>query len=122
MSAGKQHLTIKGKEITPADSFVFYRSFADVIRTVDDETALALVRAICDYALDLKEPSLKGAAIPLFTLIRPQLEANMVKRACGKNNAPKDDIKQSKAVDKSNSVGTLDVTGIMDEFNKIYHP
>ena len=58
------------------ESFVFYRSFRDAFRALDKDVRLRMYEAIIDYGLDLTEPHFEGIEKVLWTLIRPQLEAN----------------------------------------------
>lgn len=63
------------------ESFVFYRSFYEAISACADDAQLALFKAVCQYGLDQEEPSFDGLydkKIPgaIWTLIRPQLDAN----------------------------------------------
>lgn len=58
------------------ESFVFYRSFRDAFRALDKDVRLRMYEAIIDYGLDLIEPHFEGIEKVLWTLIRPQLEAN----------------------------------------------
>ena len=58
------------------ESFVFYRSFRDAFRALDKDVRLRMYEAIIDYGLDLVEPHFEGIEKVLWTLIRPQLEAN----------------------------------------------
>lgn len=69
------------------DSFVFYRSFQDAIDGLDESEQLLIYRAIANYALDKKEPNLEGFAKVVFTLIRPQIDANWRKHENGKKGA-----------------------------------
>lgn len=67
------------------DSFIFYRSFYEAIKEIDDEaTRLAILEALCDYAIFGEEPVLKGTASALFKLMRPQIDANRKRRENGK--------------------------------------
>jgi len=61
------------------DSMVFYRSFYEALRDLDNNTKAILYDAIFDYGLNFKEPELTGIAKTVFTLIRPQLDANIRK-------------------------------------------
>lgn len=80
-----------------ADSFVFYASFAEAASELDNEQYGALMRAINDYALFDKAADLQGVPNMLFTLIKPQLDANKKRREnakkggapSGNNNAQK---------------------------------
>ena len=70
---------MKEKELTvmkEKDSFVFYRSFFEAIEKADKDSQLVIYRAISLYALDRVEPKLNGVASILWTLIKPQLDAN----------------------------------------------
>lgn len=58
------------------ESFVFYRSFRDAFRALDKDVRLRMYEAIIDYGLDLIEPHFEDIEKVLWTLIRPQLEAN----------------------------------------------
>ena len=58
------------------DSFVFYRSYMEALRTLPSEQRLNLVDALISYALDGADVSLDGVEKGMFALIRPQLDAN----------------------------------------------
>lgn len=58
------------------ESFVFYRSFRDAFNALDKDVRLRMYEAVIDYGLDLVEPHFEGIEKVLWTLIRPQLEAN----------------------------------------------
>ena len=58
------------------ETFIFYRSFRDAFRALDKDVRLRMYEAIIDYGLDLIEPHFEGIEKVLWTLIRPQLEAN----------------------------------------------
>ena len=67
------------------NSFVFYRSFLVAIREMEEDDQLAMFRAICDYALDGKEPVLQSAIQrAVFAVIRPSIDTNNAKREGGK--------------------------------------
>ena len=65
------------------DSFIFYRSFFESINELESNDRIALFEAICAYALDGIEPTMKGPAKAVFMLIRPQLDANTRKYVNG---------------------------------------
>lgn len=72
------------------DSFIFYRSFYEAIKEVDTETQVALYDAICKKALYDEETTLEGTAKILYTLIKPQLDANSKRYSDGqKGGRPK---------------------------------
>lgn len=67
------------------DSFVFYRSFYDVIKTMSNGDKVQLIDMICEMGLNRNFIKHDNKLInQLFTLIRPQLDANYRKAICGK--------------------------------------
>ena len=71
--------------------FTFYRSFASAIQRIRKDVDRAKAYdAICNYALDGKEPDLSGlpdAAAIAFELIKPNLDASKRKAETGKRGA-----------------------------------
>lgn len=87
------------------ESFVYYRSFWDAIRTRPDNERLALYDAIFLYAFEGKQSELQGVEYSIFTLIKPQIDANHRKWENGfKGGRP-----------NSNKVGLKDVGRFSDE-------
>ena len=69
-----------------ATSFVFYESFRDASRNLDDATRLALYEAIMDYSLYGEEPDEGNpVAAAMFKLVRPVLDTNAKRRENGRN-------------------------------------
>lgn len=69
-----------------ATSFVFYESFRDASRNLDDATRLALYEAIMDYSLYGEEPGEGNpVAAAMFKLVRPVLDTNAKRRENGRN-------------------------------------
>ena len=67
------------------DSFVFYRSFYESTKGLPIESRLRLFDNICELALNGKDiDGLKGIEENIFTLIRPQIEANNQRYENGK--------------------------------------
>jgi len=58
------------------DLMIFYRSFYEALKELPKENQLELYNAIFEYSLDFKEVELSGLSKTIFTLIKPQLEAN----------------------------------------------
>lgn len=86
------------------DSFIFYRSFKEAISGLSDSDKLAVYEAICDYSLDFKEPQLSGFPKALFTLIRPQLDANIQRwKNASKGGAPIGNRNAIKVCDSENN-------------------
>ena len=72
------------------ESFIFYRSFYEAIKEVDTKTQVALYDAICKKALYDEETTLNGTSKILYTLIKPQLDANSKRYSDGqKGGRPK---------------------------------
>lgn len=66
------------------DSFIFYRSFYEAIKEISEQEQLNVYRAITEYALNQKEIEITGVSKAIFTLIKPQLDANFQKYLNGK--------------------------------------
>ena len=69
-----------------ATSFVFYESFRNASRNLDDATRLSLYEAIMDYSLYGEEPDEGNiVAAAMFKLVRPVLDTNAKRRENGRN-------------------------------------
>ncbi|MGP1474125.1 MAG: DUF6291 domain-containing protein [Treponema sp.] len=66
-------------------SFIFYASFHEATKELNDAEYGALMRAINEYALNDVISELKGTLKMAFLLIKPQIDANMERRENGKN-------------------------------------
>lgn len=73
-----------------ADSFVFYRSFDEACAELTDEQYGKIMRVINNYALNGTIPeNLSGIEKIVFTLIKPQIDANNQRKTNGcKGGAP----------------------------------
>lgn len=72
------------------DTYIFYRSFHEAMSELKTEEYGALMYAINEYALnynDKKIKELKGVTKALWTLIKPQIDANFRRREIGSKNA-----------------------------------
>lgn len=58
------------------DSFIFYRSFFEASKHLSTEQKSDLFTAICRYSLDNEEMKLDDMCSAMFSLIKPQLQAN----------------------------------------------
>jgi len=56
--------------------FIFYKSFHEAIKELPNKQQLELYQAIFEYSFEEKEKKLEGISKTIFTLIKPQLEAN----------------------------------------------
>ena len=72
-------------------SFVFYKSFYDAVGGLQtNDEKLKMYNTIFEYCLFEIEPKLDGVLNIIWTLIKPQLDANIKKRENGKKGgAPK---------------------------------
>lgn len=69
------------------ESLVFYRSFYDAYRQLKtDQAKIEFIDAIMEYALNNNQIHMKHIGV-LFTLIKPQLDANLKRRKNGKKGA-----------------------------------
>ena len=67
------------------ESFIFYRSFYEAIRDLDDKKRLKMFDSITKMALENEEiENLKGICKQLFILIKPQITANNKRYEDGK--------------------------------------
>ena len=71
------------------DSFIFYRSFYEAIKEVPEDAQLQIYKAISIYALEQEEIELTGIARAIFSLVKPQLDANYKKYENGKQTKNK---------------------------------
>lgn len=78
------------------DSFIFYRSFYEAIKDLPREIQGEVFTAIMEYSLNgTTTDDLKPIARGMFTLIRPQLDANITRYKNGKKGGrPKATINQ----------------------------
>ena len=76
------------EEIT---GFVFYKSFYEAIEKLERiEDKCIIYQAICNYSFYDVEPNLDGVTGIIWTLIKPQIDANIKKRIDSKKGgAPK---------------------------------
>ena len=58
------------------DSFIFYRSFFEASLPLNDSNKLELFNSICNFALNQNETENKPMVKAMFSLIKPQLQAN----------------------------------------------
>ena len=83
------------------ESMIIYRSFYEAIKNLPAEDAAQVYNAIFDYGLNGNAQELSGIALTIFTLIKPQLDANIRKFENGtKGGRPKQD--QTKKEPKQN--------------------
>ena len=83
------------------ESFIFYDSFRDVGKDLDEKNRLAFYEIIIDYALtgELEETNLPREIKLLFKLVKPQIDANTKRKKDSKKGGRPS--KKSENVEKS---------------------
>ena len=67
------------------EGFVFYKSFADAVDALPAEQYKTIVQAVCHYAIYGEEPEgLDAVSFALYTLMKPQIDANNKRREAGR--------------------------------------
>ena len=84
------------------DSMVFYRSFFEAIKDLNFEQQGIIFNAIFDYGLNFNEPNLDGICKTIWTLIKPQLDANIKKFHNGRQPKEKQNTSKPEAKHKQN--------------------
>lgn len=115
------------------DSFIFYRSFYEAIKEVNESEQLQIYKAISIYALEQEEIELIGVAKAIFSLVKPQLDANYEKYKNGKQKKSKigadnkqkkskigtnvndnENVNENENVNDNNNAGDSCVDGLQD--------
>lgn len=86
--------------------FIFYKSYYDALKQVSAKTRHELIDAIIMYFFEDEEPCLTGAALPIFTIIKPMLSANKFKSDVAKRGAPVGNKNASKKNNSENNSET----------------
>lgn len=84
------------------DSFIFYRSFYEAVSQLKPKDQVEVILAICEYALNGTERKLTGVPYAIFTLVKPNLDANQRRFENGKKGGRK----KTKANPGENQNGT----------------
>lgn len=80
------------------DSFIFYRSFFEASKPLSTEQKAALFDTICTFALDHEDKQNDDPIVnAMFSLIKPQLEANYTRFLNGKKAKRKQNESETKA-------------------------
>lgn len=66
------------------DSLIFYRSFYEALKDLPIEDKVKVYDAIFEYSLNLNSIELVGIPKAIFTLVKPQLDANNIRFENGK--------------------------------------
>ena len=86
------------------DSTIFYRSFYEAIKELPPQNQSEVYSAIFEYSLNFTETKLTGLSKTIFTLIKPQLDANLKRFKNG--SIPKDKQTGSKQEAKPKQTGS----------------
>lgn len=85
------------------DSFIIYKSFYESTKELGPEIRCEIYDAIMEYGFNKKEIELSGVAKAIFTLIKPQLDANNKKYENGcKGGRPKTEKKPKNNLKETN--------------------
>jgi hypothetical protein len=96
------------------DSLIFYRSFYEAINELPKETQAEVYHAIFEFSLNYKEIELSGLSKTIFTLIKPQLQANNKRFENGtkpkhKQNESKTEAKYKQDLSKTQANNNVNV-------------
>ena len=91
------------------DSFIFYRSFYESINHLPEDQQLQIYKAISSYSLDFKDVKLEGIPNAIFTLIKPQLEANRKRYLKGIKEKKKSKTEAKQKQNKSKTEANVNV-------------
>lgn len=87
------------------DSTIIYRSFYEAIIELPEKNQAEVWKAIFEYSLNFEEIELTGLSKTIFTLIKPQLEANIKRYQNGLK--PKNKKSKTEAKPKQKTSETL---------------
>ncbi len=82
------------------DSLIFYRSFYEAIKELPKDIQAEVYTAIFEYSMNFNEVELTGLSKTIFTLIKPQLEANNKRFVNGSKAKVKQDKIETEAKPK----------------------
>lgn len=84
------------------EGFVFYRSFYEAIKELPEKNQNEIYSAIMEFALNFNEVELTGLSKTIFTLIKPQIQANNRRFENGKKPKIKQTESKREAKEKQN--------------------
>ncbi len=79
---------------------IIYRSFFDAIKDLDKPTQAEVWNAVFEYGMNFKETDLQGVSRAIFTLIKPNIDANIRKYENGNKPKTKQSTNKPEANDK----------------------
>ena len=74
-----------GNKHIKRDSFVFYRSYYEAIKELEQIHQPEIFKALFEYALNGQETKLRGASNAVWIALKPQIDANNKKYLNGIN-------------------------------------
>ena len=99
------------------ESMVFYRSLMEATDKLDADDYKTVMSAVLHYAMDGKEPDLQGIDAAIFTLIKPQIDANNTKYENGKKGGrPK--VEKNQTITKPKPNHNLNKTKVKPNHNQ----
>lgn len=96
---------------------IIYRSFYDAIKELEPTHQAEVWKAVFEYGLNQNEIELKGLPATIFTLIKPQLDANIRKFQNGSKGGRPKKQKESKEKPKQNLKETKEEPNVNDNDN-----
>jgi len=99
------------------ESTIFYRSFYEAIKELEAELQVVVYSAIFEYALNFNEVELKGVTKTVFTLIKPQLDANQKRFENGNKPKVKQVISKQEAKPKQEATKVEANVNVNDNVN-----
>ena len=100
------------------ESTIIYRSFYDAIIELPKETQAEVWEAIFEYSLNFKSVELNGLAKTIFTLIKPQLDANIKRYENGSKPKQKQQISKTEAKGKQETSKVEANKNVNDKVNE----
>ena len=101
------------------NSIIFYRSFYDAIKELDPKIQAVVYNPIFEYSLNFNEVALNGLPKTIFTLIKPQLDANNKRFDNGKKGGkkPNQDVTEPEPKPNQNITKTEANNNVNDNVN-----
>lgn len=98
------------------DAVVFYKSFFESIGELSPENALNIYNAIFRYAFYDEDPELSGVERAIFTIIKPQIDANNRRYENGKKGGrPSKNTENTKDENKNHRFNNSKTSGFNDK-------
>ena len=88
------------------DSTIFYRSFYEAIKELPEVNQLEVYTAFFEHSLNFNKVELKGLSKTIYTLIEPQVEANLKRFENGNRPKRKQEKSETEAKEKQNESKT----------------